>query len=454
MRHTSRVPVPPVRCARRRVRGALLAACSVLLLATSSAGQVPTRSTLDADVRARTGQGLKVDGDAPLPPAVVLTDGVTSDEVVATALWKSPTFQATLADLGVARADVAEAGLLRNPVLSLLFPLGAKQLEWTLQFPFEVIWQRPRRVAAATANARAVGERLAWDSLALIAHARTAHVDALTAEQRLHLATENADLARRLAAIADARFRAGDISDMEARAARNDAARAEITRRAVEQDRELARVSLGAVMGVDAVADGIRAVPDPAGTAPVCVGDASQIPDALASRPDVRAAELVIEGAAQRARWERSRVMTLIGILDGNGTGANANAGPGVNMELPVFFRNQGAVSRADAEVERASQQYAAVRHQVIIDVRTASARLRQAEQARAAWRDDVMPSLETEQRQAEAAYQAGEVPLLTLLDASRRLVEGRLRLLDAEADVLRSTIALERSIGRSCHSR
>jgi outer membrane protein TolC len=79
---------------------------------------------------------------------------------------------------------------------------------------------------------------------------------------------------------------------------------------------------------------------------------------------------------------------------------------------------------------------------------------VQQAQQAIAAWRDDIVPSLEIEQRQAESAYQAGEVPLFSLLDVSRRLVDGRLRLLDAEADLQRATIALERSIGRACASR
>jgi hypothetical protein len=39
-------------------------------------------------------------------------------------------------------------------------------------------------------------------------------------------------------------------------------------------------------------------------------------------------------------------------------------------------------------------------------------------------------------------------------LEVSRRLVDGRVRLLDAEADLERATIALERSIGRTCSTR
>jgi outer membrane protein TolC len=79
---------------------------------------------------------------------------------------------------------------------------------------------------------------------------------------------------------------------------------------------------------------------------------------------------------------------------------------------------------------------------------------VQQAQQAIAGWRDDIVPSLEIEQRQAESAYQAGEVALFSLLDVSRRLVDGRLQLLNAEADLQRATIALERSIGRSCAGR
>ena len=422
--------------------------------ACASSGQVPDRSSVDSAIRARANAGIRVESAAPLPPNVAVADGLTSEEAVAIALWNSPSFQATLVDLGIARADVVEAGLLRNPVLSLLFPVGQKQLEWTLQFPIDAIWQRPKRVAAAQLNAQAVGERLVWDGLTLVAQTRTAHADAIIAERRLQLTVENADLVQRLATITEARLKAGDISELDARAARSDAARVQLVRRAVEYDRELARVTLAALLGMTAESDQLKTISGPAVDLSACGPEPARLEDALAARPDVRAAEIAIEGAAQRARWERSRVLTLIAVLDGNGTGASANAGPGVNVDIPIFSRNQGGIGRADAEIERAGRQYAAVRAQVVADVRSASVRARQAEQAITAWRDEIVPSLEVEQRQAESAYQAGEIPLYGLLDVSRRLVDGRTRLLDAEADLRRATIALEHSMGRSCQQR
>jgi cobalt-zinc-cadmium efflux system outer membrane protein len=439
----------------RSVRRLVLAAVALSSLACATTGQVPDRSTLDAAIRSRTTSGIRVEGTAPLPPGASIDDGVTSQEAIAIALWNSPSFQVTLTDLGIARADLVEAGLLRNPVFSLLFPVGPKQLEWTLQFPFELLWQRPRRVAAAQINAQAVGQRLVWDALTLVAQTRTAHADAIIASRRLQLTIENAELVERLTAITEARLRAGDISELEARSARSDAARVQVLRRAVEHDRNLARLTLAAMLGLDTAADQLEPIAGGLVDPVTCGAEAARLEEALASRPDVRAAEIGIEAAAQRARWEHSRVLTLIGLLDANGSGVEGyELGPGVNVELPIFFRNQGAISRAEVEIERASRHYAAIRNQVVADVRSAGVRVQQAQQAITGWREDIVPSLEIEQRQAENAYQAGEISLFSLLDVSRRLVDGRLRLLDAEADLQRATIALERSIGRSCGTR
>ena len=437
----------------------LRSALSVCVIAVACAGascagaaRAPQDGQLAEAIRTRTGAAIRPDGGAALPPDVRLDDGLTAEEAVAIALWNSPSFQLTLADLGLARADLAEAGMLRNPVLSLLFPWGPKQLEWTLQFPFDVIWQRPRRVAAARLNLEAVSQRLVWDAMSLVADARAAHADAVVADRRVALAVENAEVTSRIAGLTDARLKAGDISDLDARGARSDAARVDIARRAAEYDRDLALLTLTGVLGIEPPAASVTLAAAPVSAPVACGTDEGLLKDALATRPDLRAAEITIEAAGARARWDRSRVLTLIGILDGNGRGSDgAEAGPGINGEIPIFSRNQGAISRAEAELERASRRYAAVRAQVGVEIRSASVRLRQAQAVVDGWRRDIVPSLEIEQRQAESAYRGGEVPLMSLLDVSRRLVDGRVRLLDAEAASLKALIALERSIGRSC---
>jgi len=100
---------------------------------------------------------------------------------------------------------------------------------------------------------------------------------------------------------------------------------------------------------------------------------------ALAARPDLRAAEIALEAALLRARWERSRIVSLLApLLSVKGVGQpGIKAGPGLSADLPVFYRNQGGVARADTEVRRATAEYAALRDQVELEIRQARASLR-----------------------------------------------------------------------------
>jgi outer membrane protein, heavy metal efflux system len=420
----------------------------------ASTGAAPDQAQLSDAIRARTGAAIRTEPDAPLlPVGVLLDDGISETDAVATALWNSPTFRLALADLGIARADVVEAGLLRNPIFSLLFPWGPKQLEWTIQFPLELLWQRPRRVAAAELNAQAVGQRLIYDGVVFVGDVRRAYAETVATAQRADLAADNAMVVERLRQITDARLRAGDISELESRAARNDAAQAAALVQTLAHDRDASRIALFALMGID-IPPAAAPILHPAGgtITPCATEPAGLLETALASRPDVRAAEIAIEAAGQRAKWERTRVVTLIAVLDANGQGRDGyELGPGIGAEMPIFSRNQGAIGRAEVEIERAGYAYAAVRLRVSTEVRTALVRFTQAQRANDVWTRDIVPSLEMEQQQAEGAYRAGELALISLLDVNRRLGEARLRAVDASASLMRAAIALDQSVGRVC---
>lgn len=418
----------------------------------ASVGAVPDRDQIGEALRVRTGQTIPSGGAPSLPPDVSIDDGVTEAEAVAAALWNSPSFHAALDDLGIARADLVDAGLLRNPILSLLFPVGPKQLEWTLQFPIEALWQRPRRIAAAELSARSIGERLVSDGLSLVADVRRAHVDALAAGRRLALASDNARVVARIREITEARLQAGDISELEARAPRNDAAQANAMLLTLGHDHDASRIALLTTMGVDRAPAQVTLVDRGGQVADACGNAAALIEAALASRPDVRAAELAVEAAGRRARWERSRVVNLIATLDANSQGREGyEIGPGIGADLPVFSRNQGAIGRAAAEMEKAGHAYLAVRLRVSSEIRTALVRFDQAKQAQGLWSTEIVPSLEAEQRQAQGAYEAGELALLSLLDVTRRLGDARLRGVEAETSLRRAAVTLDQAVGRTC---
>jgi outer membrane protein, heavy metal efflux system len=391
-----------------------------------------------------------VDGTA-LPPGVVVDDGLTQEEAVAIALWNNPDFQVQLADLGLARADLLEAGLLQNPIFSLLFPWGPKQLEWTLKWPIDVLWERPRRVASARLTADRVAAGLVQAGLTLVSDVKISYVEYGLALDRLRLADQSVAELEQISKLMESRFQAGDVSLLEARTAAIDASRG-------RQDSVRARLDV--VLRANELRTRLGLALDPREfdvvTAPVVLEPCGAMPalleEALASRPDVRAAELGIEAAGARLGWERSRVVAVTAALDANGHGSEGfEMGPGIDIAPPLFNRNQVGLERATVEIRRAGGQYVAVRQRVASELRDATTQFQQASVALGGWRDTVLVPLEEQVRVANRAFADGDVAYLFVLEMQRRLTDARLRTREAEADVARALARIERAIGRRC---
>jgi len=384
-----------------------------------------------------------------LPPGIALDRPLAAEDAVAIALWNSAAFHADLANLGLARADLAEAGLLRNPNLSLLFPVGPKPFELLFTLPIEALWQRPRRVEAARAGLEVVSQGLVQHGLDLARDANLAWTDLALAQQKSTLEAETAGLKERIAELTGRRLQAGDISEAEAGLAQADAVMARDASRRAESEVLVARERLRLAIGLRGDRSNLMAAPLPEIPAPAPELD-SLLESAFASRPDLRAAELAVQAAAKRARWERSRVLALGVSLSTKEVGNyGVRSGPGMALDLPIFNRNQGAISRADAEVERAAWLYLAARDRVELEVREARTLHVQAFQSLERLRRDVLPAVRRNADLAENSYRNGDISYLTVLEAARPLAEMRLREAEAAAELCRSAVQLERSIGR-----
>lgn len=443
--------------------GVILSGC------TSRSSQVSTQ--VSKRIEERTGHGLNPNSQSAfaVPPGVKLDDGLSEDEAVAVALWNNAAFQADLTALGFARSDLIEAGQLRNPMLSLLLPWGPKQLEFTASLPLEVFWQRPRRVAAAKVDLERVAESLVQTGLNLVRDARVAYADLIRADDRARIASESLRQRSEIAQIVEARLRLGDISELETSTARIDARQAEELAARTNSEAGLAKDRLRFLLGMGAsdTSFGLVAYSPIAttgsgqyqnviasGPAPSNEQPNDQLSDlvkqAFAARPDLRAAELAIEAAGKRAKWERSRIFSISAILDANAKGTKGfEAGPGVQAELPIFNRNKGGITRAEVEIERASRQYVAARHRIALEVQEAYRQVLQTRETLGALRGHILPQIEEDIRIAQKAYAAGDVAYLFVLETSRRLYEARLQDADASAAFRRATAQLERAVGR-----
>ncbi len=428
-------------------------AAFALTLAPGCATRAPVTPQDAADrLQTRTGAAPRVAGAGPaeIPAGIRLEDGVTADEAVAIALWNNAPFQVSLSDVGFARADLLDAGVLTNPVLSLLFPIGPKQLEATLLWPVAVLWERPRRVAMARLAADAAGHRLVQAGLDLVLAVRSAHADLGLAVDRQRLATETAGLLAHIDTLTQSRLAAGDISELDARAARVDTARGQQDAERAVHDVAIATARLRLLLGLSGDAPAFDVSPSPIAAA--CGPTADLLREALVARPDVRAAELGVEAAAARLGWEKSRILALTAVLDANGQGREGfEAGPGVDASLPLFNRNQGGRARASAELQRASAAYAAIQQQVALELREATALFDQARESLETWRERIVVPLDTNVTDANRAFTEGDTSYLFVLEHTRRLTDARVRERELAADEHRARARIERAVGRSC---
>jgi cobalt-zinc-cadmium efflux system outer membrane protein len=190
-------------------------------------------------------------------------------------------------------------------------------------------------------------------------------------------------------------------------------------------------------------------VPNPRDLPSVEAAPPELVKRALAFRPDLRAAELNLEAAGERAGLAPWEVLALSAMLDANEEGEDGfELGPGLAVEIPIFDWNQGGRALAEANLQLAARHYAAVHDQIVLDVREAHARYCQVREELTAWRGEILPSIEASHALAEKAYHAGDTSLLPLLAWKNQYLEGRLQEAKLTADLHIATARLERGVG------
>lgn len=384
-----------------------------------------------------------------LPPGVVLTDGVDEDEAIATALSNNAAFQALLTQRGMANGDLVQAGLLTNPSLQNFIPVGVKQWEWTLIAPLEPYLLRPLRVAAAEREYQRVANAVVQNGLDLVRDVRLAHVNLAAAQDRANIADEAVQLRQAIADLTARRLAQGDISELESTTARIDALNAVAADALARLDAEVAAALLGRFLGSPSatptlVADSIRPVP------PITLNAKALLGEALASRPDLRAANWAVSGANYRLKLARKAWLRIDGIVDANAKGQKGyEVGPGVRFDVPIFNRNQGGVLRAKSELMQACYTRDAITDQITQDVQTAVAQWRQAQQNLELIENEVLPALSEATKIAQKGYEDGGADYFLVLQTTSQYLDARVRQVDQRAALRRAYAELERSIGR-----
>ena len=384
-----------------------------------------------------------------VPPELDITDGISEDEAVSIALWNNAALGELLSQLGISRAQLYEAGLIADPQLVVFFPLGPKQLEFTAFQAIDEIWLRPIRRRAAELDLCRLSKSMIQNGLNTARDVKIAHANLLLAQQRMRLTQEGHDLRESIQSLAEKRLNAGDISDLEATTTEIDALTAKATAANAVHNVVLAQERLRTLMGVALPYEDVRAVSDSNRLERLAEKEAV-VAMAWSMRPDLRAIEIRKAAACQRLELAKKQFMRIEGGYDANRDGDQGfESGPAIRLTLPIFNKNRGQISVAQAVVNQVDKQYFALRDQIELEVRTAMTQLDQAIEQVELFEADILPTLREAQELSQRNYEDGGVPYFLVLQTTTQFVDAQLRRADAIAAANRAAAELERAIGR-----
>ena len=438
------------------MNGKIYIAFSILLIA-GCAARAPDEGTSDdfshisAGLKERTNytpRQAHESGQFKFPEWVTLDDGLSQDEAIALALWNNAQFQADLAALGFARADLLEANMLSNPVFSILFPVSPKLLETALDIPIDVLWQRPHRVSAAELDAKRLSENLIENGLGLVRDVQITYTELLLAQERIIMTSTEAQLQVQINQLNQSRLRAGDISQLAVSASYVDTLQATDAIKRLSKEADVLKQKLNGLLGITSENLIFNIVP--LEISPMSVESVEDMLDmAFLCRPDLRAAELAIEATGERVGWEKSKVYNFIAIIDAKDEGEDTlTVGPGLSVEIPIFNQNDAKIAKAKAELEQAAKQYEVVRQDIILEVKQAHTRYVSTHEQFDLWSTEIIPSLEQALELTRKSYETGDVSLISVINAQKALIEARMHLTELVSQLNKSTAELNYRIG------
>jgi len=309
----------------------------------------------------------------------------------------------------------------------------------------EIGGKRRARKDSVTAGLRNAEARLADARRTLDAGITQAYVSVLVAEEKRQILTDSAASLRKEAGIAEARQRAGEISLADKSQIEIAAERLELDATSAEADARNATITLETVLGARRPQGRLHLSDSLQPLAEIRPAEMN-LPAALARRPDIRAAESARTKAEADVRLQRAMRIpdpTFLGQYEHEPPDQPNTLGFGVSFPLPLWNRNRGNITAAEAALQQANVQLAKVEAQAAAETvssqTTYSASLLRWQR----YRDQLAPKSRQIRETVAFAYEKGGASLLDLLSAQRSDNDVRLATAQAAADTANAAAAL-----------
>ena len=392
------------------------------------------------------------------PTADLAAQPVSRERAVELAFTRNPKVRELYAHLGIAEADVLQAGRLTNPKLGYiaLRPEGGGLSQITrsvsLGFTDALLWKSRLRMARGEFDR--ARETVADELLDVAARTETAWFDYVAAQQIAELRRLVAEAGQNSADFASKLHAAGNLPPKELALELAGAAETRVAAARGKADEIRARTALAEAMGIsarDSWTVPARLPAPPAALSKAGGSEAELVEQALATRLDLAAARREVTTlqdmtrVARRFRW--------LGDVEGgyereSETDGSRLKGPSLSLQVPLFNQNQGGVLRAQSESEIAQARLAALEVTVRNEVAASLDRIAAAQEIAESYRSALVPQREAvvERTQEEHNYMLQGV--FELLQAKREQLNAYQEYLESVRDYWVARTELRHVVG------
>ena len=411
-------------CPPIRARQALLA----VLVATFGAA-AGAQTSAAAMAQPAPGQLATSSIAAPATP-------VGLEEYLRLVLSNQRSLAADRLQLGLARADSRTAAAFPNP--SAHYYSKRDEKEWGVEQPVPIFGQRGMRIENARRGERTAAANVQVSVATVMSDAAHAFNELLVAQQRLAVWQRAREELDKAAVIVKGQIEAGTRS-------RYDGARLDLQQAQMAMQVSKAQAALkDAASRVAALADLPQWQPRVEGSlqaagAPMSQGYPVLWERAQARLPALRAAQAELDQARQKISLEEREALPTpsFGVSRIRTRYDGSYNQVGVNMEIPLFDRRQGAIERAKVEADQAELRRDAA---VLAAQNTLQRALDQLQIRRAAVVDYEKvghAQIQPLHQMAQDGYKLGKSTILELIDALGSITDHRLEHLDLVKDML-----------------
>lgn len=443
-----------------RIRGSFVIVAGATLATLATLAPSARALAQDAATTPRTGGAT-----SPTPGATVepLAD------FYALALRANPRIAAAQALARAAQARIPGARRPSDPQLQIGFmnytlpgltpmdPLGMVQLQLMQMLPLGNKLALAGKSAEAQAAALAARvDEVAWELRAQVA---MAYYDLAATDRSLASARTSLRLLRDIATTSEAMYRVGEGRQADVLRARVEIARMVEDTLRMQAMRETMRARLNALVDRESDTDVVAAFPrfpDSLPTRPWLDSVAS------AARPMVRAGLEQLRAAEAGERLARKELIpdVQLGVQYGQRSASGMEGGRStermgslmIGASIPVFARSRQLQMREEALAMRqmAQADVASMRLETRGKVGESFAALQRARRLQQLYRAEILPQAEAAVTSALAAYRAGSVDFMTLLDNQMNVNRYRQELATLDAEQGKAWAELEMLAGRS----